>query len=93
MTTFKTIEELATYIEEQQLVLLFIKTENCGVCDVMLRKVNCVLENYDYVEKIEILLQDMQEIAGRYGVLQQQFYYFIMEKKFFVNHASFHLKI
>ncbi len=38
MTTFKTIEELATYIEEQQLVLLFIKTENCGVCDVMLRK-------------------------------------------------------
>ncbi len=48
MTTFKTIEELATYIEEQQLVLLFIKTENCGVCDVMLRKVNCVLENYVY---------------------------------------------
>ncbi|MFJ6193221.1 thioredoxin family protein [Bacillus thuringiensis] len=68
MTTFKTIEEIATYIEEQQLVLLFIKTENCGVCDVMLRKVNCVLENYDYVEKIEILLQDMQEIGGRYAV-------------------------
>ncbi len=38
MNTFKTIEELATYIEEQQLVLLFIKTENCGVCDVMLRE-------------------------------------------------------
>lgn len=52
MNTFETIEELATYIEEQQLVLLFIKTENCGVCDVMLRKVNYVLENYDYVEKI-----------------------------------------
>lgn len=70
MMTFKTIEELANYIEEQQLVLLFIKTENCGVCDVMLkRKVNIlILENYDYVEKIEILLQDMQEIAGRYGV-------------------------
>ena len=68
MNTFKTIEELATYIEEQQLVLLFIKTENCGVCDVMLRKVNYVLENYNYVEKIEILLQDMQEIAGRYAV-------------------------
>ena len=68
MTTFKTIEELATYIEEQQLVLLFIKTENCGVCDVMLRKVNCVLENYDYVEKIEILLQDMQEIAAIWSI-------------------------
>ncbi|MGG0208213.1 thioredoxin family protein [Bacillus mycoides] len=68
MNTFETIEELATYIEGQQLVLLFIKTENCGVCDIMLRKVNCVLENYDYVEKVEILLQDMQEIAGRYAV-------------------------
>ena len=68
MTTFKTIEELATYIEEQQLVLLFIKTENCGVCDVMLRKVNCVLENYDYVEKIEILLQDMQEIGAIWSI-------------------------
>ena len=94
MTTFKTIEEIATYIEEQQLVLLFIKTENCGVCDVMLRKVNCVLENYDYVEKIEILLQDMQEIAGRYAYLHnRQFYYFIMEKRSFENRASFHLKI
>ena len=94
MNTFETIEELATYIEEQQLVLLFIKTENCGVCDVMLRKVNYVLENYNYVEKIEILLQDMQEIAGDMLYLQvQQFYYFIMEKKFFVNHASFRLKI
>ena len=68
MKNFETIEELVTYIEEQQLVLLFIKTENCGVCDVMLRKVNYVLENYDYVEKIEILLQDMQEVAGRYAV-------------------------
>ncbi|QWH40576.1 thioredoxin family protein [Bacillus mycoides] len=68
MNKFETIEELATYIEEQRVVLLFIKTENCGVCDVMLRKVNYVLENYDYVEKIEILLQDMQEVAGRYAV-------------------------
>ncbi|MEK0219300.1 thioredoxin family protein [Bacillus proteolyticus] len=71
MNKFETIEELAIYIEKQQLVLLFIKTENCGVCDVMLRKVNYVLENYDYVEKVEkveILLQDMQEIAGRYAV-------------------------
>lgn len=34
----------------------------------MLRKVNGLLENYDYVEKVEILLQDMQEIAGRYAV-------------------------
>ncbi|MED1568345.1 thioredoxin family protein [Bacillus paramycoides] len=68
MKHFQTVEELATYIEEQQLVLLFIKTENCGVCDVMLRKVNYVLEGYDYVEKVEVLLQDMQEIAGRYLV-------------------------
>ena len=37
MNTFETIEELATYIEAQQLALLFIKTENCGVCDVMLK--------------------------------------------------------
>ena len=54
MKNFETIEELVTYIEEQQVVLLFIKTENCGVCDVMLRKVNYVLENYDYVENRDI---------------------------------------
>lgn len=94
MNTFETIEELAIYIEEQQVVLLFIKTENCGVCDVMLRKVNYVLENYDYVEKIEILLQDMQEIAGRYAVFTgPTVLLFYKEKKSFVNRASFHLKI
>ncbi|KFN02898.1 thioredoxin [Bacillus clarus] len=68
MKRFQTLEELVAYIKEQQLVLLFIKTENCGVCDVMLRKVNYVLEDYDYVKKVEILLQDMQEISGQYLV-------------------------
>ena len=94
MKNFETIEELVTYIEEQQVVLLFIKTENCGVCDVMLRKVNYVLENYDYVEKIEILLQDMQEVAGRYAVFTgPTILLFHNGKRFFVNRASFRLKI
>ena len=64
MNTFETIEELATYIEGQQLVLLFIKTENCGVCDVMLRKVNCVLENYDYVESINITTRHARDCGA-----------------------------
>ena len=64
MNTFETIEELATYIEEQQLVLLFIKTENCGVCDVMLRKVNYVLENYNYVENRDIATRHARDCGA-----------------------------
>ena len=68
MTTFKTIEELANYIEEQQLVLLFIKTENCGVCDVMLRKVNCVLENYDYRENRDITTRHARDCGAIWSI-------------------------
>ncbi|WP_459502148.1 thioredoxin family protein [Bacillus sp. C1] len=68
MGKFQTIEELASYIEEQRLLLLFIKTENCGVCDVMLQKVNRLLAGYQGVENIVISLQDMRAISGKYLV-------------------------
>ena len=60
----------------------------------MLRKVNGVLENYDYVEKVEILLQDMQEITGRYAVFTgPTVLLFYNGKRSFVNLVLFHLKI
>ncbi|PEB50927.1 thiol reductase thioredoxin [Bacillus pseudomycoides] len=68
MRDFQTIEELVAYIEEKDLALLFIKTENCGVCDVMLEKVSRLLEHYQGVENIVISLQDMREISGKYLV-------------------------
>ncbi|MEI4622566.1 thioredoxin family protein [Bacillus cereus] len=55
-------------MEAKDLVLLFIKTENCGVCDVMLQKVNHLLAEYRTVENIVISLQDMQEISSKYLV-------------------------
>ncbi|MBO1581179.1 thioredoxin family protein [Bacillus sp. XF8] len=68
MRKFQMIEELVAYIEEQRLLLLFIKTENCGVCDVMLEKVNHLLKQYHAVENIVISLQDMKEISAKYLV-------------------------
>lgn len=68
MTNFQTIEELVAHIEEQRVLLLYIKTENCGVCDVMLQKVSNLLKPYQNVEKVVISLEDMREISGKYLV-------------------------
>ncbi|PFA17482.1 thiol reductase thioredoxin [Bacillus cereus] len=68
MRKFQTIEELVAYIKAKDVVLLFIKTENCGVCDVMLQKVNHLLEQYQGIENIVISLQDMKKIAAEYLV-------------------------
>ncbi|PED09327.1 thioredoxin family protein [Bacillus pseudomycoides] len=62
------MEELIAYIEEQGRLLLFIKTENCGVCDVMLEKVNRLLKQYKNVGNIVVSLEDMKEISAKYLV-------------------------
>lgn len=69
MKQFSNVEELAAYIEQQPLCLLFIKTEDCGVCDVMLEKIMRLLESYPNVEKVVVSLEDMREIAAKYLVL------------------------
>ncbi|MDM5153242.1 thioredoxin family protein [Bacillus sp. DX1.1] len=46
----------------------FIKTENCGVCDVMLEKVSRFLKQYQNVVNIVLSLQDMKEISAKYLV-------------------------
>ncbi|PGZ94730.1 thiol reductase thioredoxin [Bacillus pseudomycoides] len=69
MKQFSNIEELVAYIEQQPICLLFIKTEDCGVCDVMLEKITRLLELYPNVEKIVVSLEDMREIAAAYLVL------------------------
>jgi len=68
MKRFQSIEKLVTCIEEKDTALLFIKTEDCGVCDVMLEKVNHLVEQYQSVENIVISLQDMKEISAKYLV-------------------------
>ncbi|CAM4334702.1 thioredoxin [Bacillus manliponensis] len=68
MKNFENVEELTTYIEQQPLVSLFIKTENCGVCDVMLEKVSTLLNQYCNVKQIVISLQDMKEVSAKYLV-------------------------
>ncbi|MEI4831757.1 thioredoxin family protein [Bacillus sp. FJAT-53711] len=68
MKQFSNVEELAAYIEQQPLCLLFIKTEDCGVCDVMLEKIMQLLETYPNVEKIVVSLEDMREISAQYLV-------------------------
>ncbi|WP_439744503.1 thioredoxin family protein [Bacillus pseudomycoides] len=62
------MEELIAYIEEQGRLLLFIKTENCGVCDVMLEKVNRLLKQYKNVGNIVVSFEDMKEISAKYLV-------------------------
>ncbi|PDY48640.1 thiol reductase thioredoxin [Bacillus pseudomycoides] len=62
------MEELIAYIEEQGRLLLFIKIENCGVCDVMLEKVNRLLKQYKNVGNIVVSLEDMKEISAKYLV-------------------------
>ncbi|MCP1122173.1 thiol reductase thioredoxin [Bacillus sp. AFS018417] len=68
MKQFSNIEELTAYIEQQPLLLLFIKTEDCGVCDVMLEKITQLLEHHSNVERIVVSLEDMREISGQYLV-------------------------
>lgn len=58
--------ELESIIQEQSLCVLFIKTEDCGVCDVVLDKTNTLLTKYPQVEARLVYMHENPDISSAY---------------------------
>jgi thioredoxin-like negative regulator of GroEL len=60
--------ELIARIQEQSLCLVYIKTEHCGVCDVVLDKTNTLLTKYPQVESFLINMHENPDVSSAYLV-------------------------
>lgn len=66
MQQMKSLREIQQVIEEQRLVLLVIKTGQCGVCESVQVKVSVMLESRPGVTGIYAYMEDAPEVASAY---------------------------
>lgn len=62
------IETFNAFINSNSLILVVAKTNNCGVCDVVLSKVEQLLEKYPNIKSSQIIIDEVPEFAGQYVV-------------------------
>lgn len=62
------LNELQKRIQQQHICVVFIKTEQCGVCDAVLDKTKSMLTRYSLVESILVNLHELPEVSGTYLV-------------------------
>lgn len=62
------LNELQQRIQQERICVVFIKTEQCGVCDVVLDKTKSMLTRYPQISSILVNLQELPEVSGAYLV-------------------------
>jgi thioredoxin-like negative regulator of GroEL len=68
MKELHSIEEVHGLMEGNNISLLLIKTENCGVCESVLYKLNELKENYGDVEFAYLYAGEVPMVAGQFLV-------------------------
>ncbi|UNK21212.1 thioredoxin [Paenibacillus sp. N3/727] len=65
----KSLNEINQVIENEPLVLLIIKTGQCGVCESVEAKVSLMLESRPSVNGIYVYMEDAPDVASAYLAL------------------------
>lgn len=66
MERMRSLDEIYQTIENNQLVLMIIKTNHCGVCDAVSAKVSSMLEPKTFVKGFTVYMEDVPELASIY---------------------------
>lgn len=69
MRQLKSLSEINQVIENEPLVLLIIKTGQCGVCESVEAKVSIMLESRPDVTGIYVYTEDAPDVASAYLAL------------------------
>jgi thioredoxin-like negative regulator of GroEL len=62
-----TLENIENIIKNKDIVILYIKSENCSVCVELLPKVQEVAK-MENIEFIDIQIEEHREVGGKYNV-------------------------
>lgn len=65
----KHLEELHQIMDRHPLVLLYMTSEDCGVCHAILPRLEDMLLNYEKVNVVKCSLNEASEITGQYLIM------------------------
>jgi thioredoxin-like negative regulator of GroEL len=61
-------EVLEKLIEDNEMVLVYFGSENCGVCSAMKPKLEEILKNYPKVKSVQVDVEKLLEVSALYNI-------------------------
>lgn len=61
-------EVLEKLIEDNEMVLVYFGSENCGVCRAMKPKVEEILKNYPKIKSVQVDVEKSLEVSALYNI-------------------------
>lgn len=68
MELINDINRLKEFVEENKLCLLYIQAPDCGLCSIMLDKIEAVTQHFDNLHSARVELLVLPEVAGEFLV-------------------------
>ncbi|MYL34907.1 thioredoxin [Pontibacillus yanchengensis] len=68
MKRAQSIEEVRSFVQQEDISLLYISRPNCSVCHSLLPQVEELLEDYQKVSTLYVDADEIPEIAGEYEI-------------------------
>ncbi|CQR47937.1 Thioredoxin [Paraliobacillus sp. PM-2] len=71
MTTFshiEAIEELNTFIQQNNVALVYISREQCSICHSLLPQIEAIMERYPKISTAHVSADTIPEVAGAFSI-------------------------
>ncbi|KGX88189.1 thioredoxin family protein [Pontibacillus litoralis] len=68
MNQAQTIEEVRSFVQDNQVTLVYISRENCSVCHSLLPQVEQLLQQYPNIASLHVDAEKIPSIAAEYEI-------------------------
>ncbi|MCY6485822.1 thioredoxin family protein [Clostridium aestuarii] len=89
MKQLNTVEGIRNFIKDNKLSLIYFSSNDCGVCSVLLPKVEEMLKDYPKIMCAHIKIDEVMEVAGEYSIFTVPTILFFIEKKEIIRKGRF----
>jgi len=83
------LENAKKALKDNEMVLLYFSSEDCGICTSLLPKLDEMLENYPEINGYHISIDELQEASGEFSVFTVPTILLYIEGKEAVREARF----
>lgn len=89
MRRLNNLDDIKKAVKENEMVLLYFSTEDCGICTTLLPKIDTMLLNYTNVLSYHISIDKLPEASGEFSVFTVPTILVYIEEKEVIREARF----
>lgn len=68
MKELNKIEDIKSFIKNNDLAFIYVSSKECSVCSVLLPKIEELLKKYPKIQICHVRLEEVPEISGEYSI-------------------------